>query len=118
MANMTFKEAYQEDLADAFFDDEEFASSHIIDGKECTVILIDVKNEGARKYYERSRSTFNPKETAINKVSYILYVREADIERKKITTNAVIELDGKKYFVLNVGLSAGIYTLAIGIHAV
>lgn len=115
---MNFKEAYQDDLATAFFDDEEFAGIHTIDGKECTVILTDVKKEGARKYYERSRATFNQKETAVNKVSYILYVRETDMDRKKLTTNAMIELDGKKYFILDVGLSAGVYTLAIGIHAV
>lgn len=113
---MNFREAYQDDLANAFFDEDELASKHTIDGKECTVILTGTKREGARKYYGRAQSTFNQKETAVNKVSHVVYVRETDIQRK-LTVNAVINLDGKKYFILDVEFHEGVYTLVIGIHA-
>ncbi len=114
---MNFREAYQDDLRNAFFDEDEFAGKHTIDGKECTVILTEVKSEGARKYYGRSQSTFNQKEMAVNRVIYVVYVRKEDIQRK-LTTNAMINLDGKKYFIQDVKLHEGVYTLAIGIHTV
>lgn len=117
---MNFKEAYQDDLDEVFFDEDVFADRHTIDGKECIVVLTEAKSAGARQYYTRARSTFNPKETAINQASYILYVRERDIKdiRRKLTTNAMISLDGKQYFILDVGLQAGVYTLVVGIHTV
>lgn len=114
---MNFKEAYQDDLANVFFDEEEFASKHNIDGVEYTIILTEMENEGARKYYTRSRSTFNQKETAINLVKYIVYIRECDVKRK-FTTNALINLDGKKCFIQDVRLQEGIYILTLGVHAV
>ena len=76
---MDFKEAYQEDIDQTFFDMEEFASAHVID--------------------------------------YTLYIRDKDM-RKKVTTNAVINLDGKNYFVQSVDHADGIYKLIIGGHAV
>lgn len=114
---MNFKEAYQDDLQMAFFDNEEFASRHNIDGVECTIILIEMANQGARKYYTRAKSTFNQKETAINLVTYIAYIRACDVKRK-FTTNALINLDGKKCFIQDVRLQEGVYILTLGIHAV
>lgn len=110
-----FKEAYQDDLDNAFFDEEEFAEKHLIDGEECTVVLTDMSS-GAASYGQR-KYALNPKETAINKVSYIIYIRDTELKRK-ITTGAKIDLDGKKYFVQDVKHSEGMYILAIGIHAV
>lgn len=108
---MNFKEAYQDDLNNAFFDEEEFASKHMIDGKECTIVLFEVTS------LEAAKSTINPKETAINKISYIIHVKDTEL-RKKITTNALINLDGKKYFVQSVKHIDGVYVIAIGTHTV
>ncbi|MCI9142069.1 MAG: hypothetical protein HFH87_05520, partial [Lachnospiraceae bacterium] len=101
------------------FDEEEFADKHTIDGEEITVILIDARStipsSGRLKY------ALNPKETAINRISYILYIRDSEAEklkRTKFTSNALITLDGKKYFVQDVNHTGEVYRLAIGIHAV
>lgn len=114
-----FKEAYQDDLANAFFDEEEFASRHTIDGVECTVILTECTNSTLPS--SRLRYALNPKETAIDKVSHILYIQDTEAERlkrTKFTGNARIDLDGKKYFVQDVRHADGMYRLAIGIHSV
>lgn len=116
----SFKEAYQDDLDNAFFDEEEFAEKHTIDGEECVIILKDMTSVDASAT-GRARSEMNPKETAINKVSYIIYIRDTDLEklkRKKFTCNAVIILDGKNYFVQDVKHTNGMYKLAIGTHEV
>ena len=115
----SFKEAYQDDLDNAFFTEEEFASRHTIDGEECTIILTDCTNSTPPS--RSVKSMFTHKETAINKISYIVYIRDVEVEklkRPKITTNAVINLDGKKYFVQDVNHTDGVYQLAIGIHGV
>lgn len=114
---MDFKEAYQEDIDQTFFDMEEFASAHVIDGKECEVVLTNLSKTDAKMTCGLMKATINPKETAINKLSYTLYIRDKDM-RKKVTTNAVINLDGKNYFVQSVDHADGIYKLIIGGHAV
>lgn len=110
---MNFREAYQDDLDGAFFDEEEFASRHTIDGEELTIVLVETTSADAKAL----KSALNPKETAINKISHIAYIRDSDIKRK-LTTNAVIALDGKKYFIQDVKHNEGVYRLALGIHAV
>lgn len=106
----SFKDAYQDDLDNVFFDVEEFAEMHVIDGVECSVIITDYNHPA-------HRSALNPKETAVNKSSKVIYIRDADLQRK-VTCNAMIELDGKKYFVHDVKHPKGVYRLEIGIHAV
>lgn len=110
----SFRDAYQEDLDNVLFDETEFAEKHVLDGEECLIILTEVN---AAAVHDRGRSTLNPKETAINKVSYILFVRDRDLKRK-VTSGAMITLDGKKYFVQDVKHPKGMYRLEIGIHAV
>lgn len=115
----SFKEAYQDDLENAFFDEEEFASRHTIDGVECTVVLTECTNSAPST--SRLRYALNPKETAIDRISHVVYIRDAEAEklkRTKFTCNARIDLDGKKYFVQDVKHADGVYRLAIGIHSV
>lgn len=118
----SFKEAYQDDLDNAFFDEEEFADKHMIDGEECTIILTDMTSvDVSSSWSGHMKSVMNPKETAINQISYIIYIRDAEadkLKRTKFTCNAMINLDGKKYFVQDVKHTNGMYKLAIGIHAV
>ncbi len=109
----TFKEFYQEDLDNVFFDEEEFAERHTIDGKECVIILTD---ETRQRPYLR-RTDLNPKETAVNKTSQVIYIRDKELERK-VTSGAMINLDGNKYFVQDVSHKAGVYRLVVGIHKV
>lgn len=114
---MTFKDAYLEDLDEVFFDEEEFASEHTIDGVPMTVVLINTTLEGAKKSNVLSKTTVNPKENAVNKSIIILYIKEKDAKRK-FTANAMINLDGKKLFIHDVSHFEGVYKLSIGTHMV
>ncbi len=113
----TFKDYFQEDLDTTFFDESEFASKHIIDGEEKVVVLVEAVNQDAKMSYGMMKQTLNPKETAINKIIYTMYVREKDM-RKRVTTNSLIQLDGKNYFVKSVTNTNGVYKLQLSIHAV
>lgn len=114
---MNFKETYEEDLCEVFFDTDELASEHSIDGQTVTVVLKEVSYTNAKQMSGRSLSAVNPKETAVNKSSTILYIREKDVTRK-YTVNAMIDVDGRKLFVQDVCFSDGIYKLTIGGYAV
>lgn len=114
---MNFKEAYLEDLGNAFFDLEEFASIHTIDGEECKVVLIDKSAEEARALYGKPSNIINPKETAVSKYSYVIYIQDAEVKRK-LSVNAMINFDGKKFFIQEVTHTEGVYRIIIGGHAI
>lgn len=114
---MTFKEAYEEDLENTFFDAEEFASEHTVDGKTMVVVVMDSEMEDNRMVTGARRSPVNPKETAVNRSNLTLYIQEKDVERK-LTVNSMINLDGKKLFVQEVHHFDGVYKLKIGAHGV
>lgn len=112
-----FKDCYQDDLENAFFDLDEFASIHTIDGKECSVVLMETSTLDGKMSYGLMKETLNPKESAINKVTHILFVREGDL-RQKVTSNALMVLDNRKLFVQSVQKTEGVYKIALGIHQV
>lgn len=114
---MTFQEMLKTDLDDVFFNVEEFASEHQIDGKTLTVILQEDNYSGAKTRYGESRGNINPKETAVNKNTLTLRIREADVQRK-ITAGAMIDVDGKKMFISDVKHPPGVYILTIERHKV
>lgn len=113
---MTFKESVADDLDNVFFDMDEFAEMHNIDGKDVCVVLTDTTFVDA-KAGQRSRASFNQKESAINRSGYLLYVREKDV-RKRFTVNAMIKLDGTTMFVQSVTHYPGFWKLKIGKYQV
>jgi hypothetical protein len=71
----------------------------------------------AKMSYGLMKSTLNPKETAINKTTHLLYIRKSDLKRK-VTANSLMTLDGKKYFVQKAERVQGLYRIELGIHEV
>ena len=114
---MNFKDTYRDDLAEAFFDTDEFASEHVIDGKPMNVILTNTGFRDAPKVRSSTRTMMNYKENAINKVMTTLYIKEDDIGRK-LTANAAINLDGENMWINEVDHMEGMYRLVIGKHKI
>jgi hypothetical protein len=112
-----FRECFADDMEQAYFDLDEFASVHNVDGKDCSVVLTEYSTADAKMSYGLMKATLNPKETAINKTTHLLYIRESDLDRK-VTVNAMITLDGKKLFVQSVQNTEGVLRLEVGTHAV
>lgn len=110
---MGFKDSFKEDLENTFFDLDEFASVHIIDGKKVTVILTEEDFIDNRNATGNRKNDVNPKETAVNKTSYKLFIKEKELNRH-FTVNSVITLDGKKMFIQKVKHPSGYYELIIG----
>lgn len=114
---MTFQEMLKTDLDDVFFDADELASEHEIDGEMLTVVLQEENYSNAKTRYGESRGNINPKETAVNKNTLTLRIREADVQRK-LTAGAMIDVDGKKMFIADVKHPPGVYILTIERHKV
>lgn len=114
---MSFHDDLLEDLDNAYFDIDEFATLHTIDGKEIPVVVTTVREDESKTSYGLMKATLNPKESAINKGQFVLYAKESDI-RSKVTANSLIDYDGKKMFVYAVVKTEGVLKLTIGKHAV
>jgi hypothetical protein len=114
---MDFKEAFADDLKNAYFDTGEFASTHTIDGAECTVVMTEVRADDAKAVNNVMRTTLIPKDTSINRVTHMLYARDTEL-RHKITVGSMINLDGRRCFVFAVSHTDGVYTIAVGTNTV
>ena len=115
---MTFKESLQDDLDNVFFDSEELAAEHIIDGEKVIVVMQDFVYTSARTPGQQG-SMINKKESATNKGSFLLYIRENDVKklrRKRITAKSTINIDGKNYFVEDSKTSGGVNKVIIYLY--
>ena len=110
---MSFKDDMMDDLDKVFFDNDEFAEVHKIDGRELLVVLTDVTDQDVRSTYGLMKATLNPKETAIGKHLYHLFIRDRDTNRK-YTNNSQILLDGQIMFIQSAKHAGGVWQLVIG----
>lgn len=108
---MTFKEILIDDLDETFFNPDEFAETHNVDGRDIEVVITDVQFANART--GMSKKALNPKESAINLSKYLLFIRDKDA-RGRYTVNAMIKLDGQTMFVQTVKHTMGVWQLGIG----
>jgi len=107
---MNFKEAYADDLNTTFFDMDEFASEHTIDGKPYDVVVTRSDTEGSEPSRGEGNRVKNPKERDIASYRQKIYIRDRDFKRK-ITPHATIKFDGQNYFVEDVDHPEGVYIL-------
>lgn len=110
---MIFKDDVMDDLDTVIFDDEELAEVHNIDGRNILVVLTDATESDAHMSYGLMKATLNPKENAISKHSYHLFIRDKDTKRK-YTVNAQILVDKQVMFVQSVKHAGGLWQLIVG----
>jgi hypothetical protein len=108
---MTFKEILIDDLDETFFNLDEFAETHNVDGRNIEVVITDVQFTNAST--GMSKKALNPKESAINLSKYLLFIRDKDA-RGRYTVNAMIKLDGQTMFIQTVKHTMGVWQLGIG----
>lgn len=103
-----FKDSVAYDLNHTFFRSDEIAGEHKIDGEAVIAIVQDTDFTNA----SNSRNgRVNVKETSTNKEAIEVYIREEEVrrlKRGKITANSMINIDGKKMFVVEAKAFSGI----------
>lgn len=107
---MNFKEAFESDLDEAFFDLDEFAEEIKIDGKKTVAIKQEVNLKDAGNVLKGS---FNQRENTQNSTDFTLYIKEKDAKRR-FTANALIDVDGERMFVRSVKKLRGMIQITIG----
>lgn len=108
---MNFRDAFKEDLDEAFFCSDEFATEHKIDGKPVTVVVAGIDREDGKS--TRRQNTMNPREKYISAEAITVYIREKDA-RERYSANATINFDGENMFVISATKTEGMYKLVIG----
>ena len=109
---MNFRDAFKEDLDEAFFCPDEFATEHKIDGKPVTVVVAGIDQEDGQNTRNR-QNTMNPREKYISAEAITVYIREKDA-RERYSANATINFDGENMFVISANKTEGMYKLVIG----
>lgn len=105
---MTLKEIMKEDLDDVFFDLDEFAEIHDVNGKEMSV-MIDGNELGERKKSDRAGKHYDGLYTSM----ILMYVKAEEYgARPKV--GSLIHLDGKAYKVIEAVEEGGVYSITMG----
>lgn len=102
---MNFKEAAEEDM-EVFFNPEEFADYHNIDGVDMLIVIDE----------DRLEELKNTKDTYINGIheaKLLFHVKKSDFGGKP-ATNTVLDVDNRTYRVINSAEDSGIITLILG----
>ena len=107
---MNFKEAFESDLDEAFFDLDEFAEEIKIDGKKTVAIKQEVNLKDAGNVL---KGRFNPRENTQNSTDFTLYIKEKDAKRR-FTANALINIDGEPMFVRSAKKLRGMIQITVG----
>lgn len=105
---MGFKEDIAEDIDEVFFDEDYFGSRHVFDGKEITAVI---DSEGLEEMEKRLVRTTDYR-NEIHKKPVLLFVREADMDRK-LTVNSVVEFDGEIYRPAFISKNHGIWKMLL-----
>lgn len=111
MNNKTFKDFVNEDL-NVFFNLDEFAEEHELEGKLLTMIVVDIKSDNTsttgiqRDQLYASQEVFKQYKT--------IYVKDSDFYIPKI--DSVLDLDGEKYFVEEAGMEKGVIRILLSAH--
>ena len=105
---MGLKEVIKEDLEEVFFNLEEFAEFHEINGKQMLVIL-DENELTERNATQKVGRHYDGVYTS----SLLLYVKAEDYGiRPKV--GSVVRIDGKTYSVTEAVDESGVYSITLG----
>jgi hypothetical protein len=102
---MTFKETLNGDL-DVFFNLEEFAEQHIVDGIEIPIIIDE---DGL----EELKNLRDVNYDGIYKAVLLFYVKKSDIGGKP-AINALMEMDDKTYQVIGTSSNDDVIKIILG----
>ena len=103
----TFKDFIDEDL-DVFFNLDEFADEHEIDGETLIAIVVDQQSNDSLTGFTREQ-LYTAQD--VFKETKTIYVKSADFYIPKV--DSVITLDGQEYYVEEAGDEKGVIRIVI-----
>ena len=100
----SFKDVINNDVKTVFFNADEFADEHIINGKKMTVQIDD--NEAIERQLRANQNT------GVYTRQIVIYVSVEDFGKMPYI-GQIVNLDGKIYRVVDVSNEAGIYAITL-----
>ena len=104
---MNFKDTLEADLSNVFFNDDEMAAKHELDGEELTIVVVDNSLEDlnglGREQLNASQEVF--------KVFKTIYVKSSDIYVPKVESYLI--LDGDEFYVEEAGEDMGLIRILV-----
>lgn len=105
--NKTFKDFVNEDL-NVFFNLDEFAEEHELDGEQLNIIVIDSKSDDNFTGYPREQLYASQE---VYKSYKTIYVRSEDFYVPKV--DSVITLDGEEFYVDEASEEMGVIRILV-----
>lgn len=103
-----FKDYVQSDVSSVFFNQQEFADTHNIDGKDIPVVI----DADTSKEENVNGGSMYATHSGVMLSEFAIFVRTADIEKPVISQH--IFLDNARYIVTDVQETAGVYQITLG----
>lgn len=104
----SFKEMIQNDLKNVFLNPNEFGETHMIDGREMTIIIDEielVKREARIKTIDKG----------LHKKQLLIYVSAEEFGEEPLI-GRLLDLDGSYYEVKDVANEAGMYSISLEVN--
>lgn len=105
---MIFKQTAAKDIAEVFFDPEEFGEVHRIDGKPMTVII-----DGLEVVERGKKQSAKGRIDGIYQKQILLYVSRKDMGQLP-AIGRQLQLDGSKYLVTDAIDEGGVFSITLG----
>lgn len=107
---LTFKDAVKADIDDVFFNTDEFADEHTVNGKKLLVVLDENTLLDRSAHWEGgAKQSFDQ---GLYKADARLYVKIAEFGGRPKVSSPLL-LDGKKYLVSDVDEESGVYAIEL-----
>lgn len=97
-----FKDMVREDIKNVFLDLDMFGETHVVAGKEMTIILDDAEKMRRNGFYQDSKAIYSKR---------IFFYAAAEDIGKLPPLGRNIDVDGRAYKVLQVEQENGIYAI-------
>ena len=102
-----FMDGVTEDLDTVFLDLDVFGERHVVQGEEITILY---DNEELERIKEKKENRF---EDDVHKADVLFYARESDLG-SELSVNSLLSIDGKRYFIYQTRLVAGLWRIILG----
>lgn len=107
---LTFKDAVAADIDSVFFNTDEFAEEHTVNGKKLLAVLDENTLIDRSAHWEGgAKQSFDQ---GLYKADARLYVKIAELGGRPKVSSPLL-LDGKKYLVGNVDEESGVYAIEL-----
>lgn len=105
MESPTFKDILKNDIKATFLNPEEFGETHVVQGREMTIVLDDMENVEREKKMKSHMDGVYARQ--------MLFYVSADDFGAMPAQGGLIDLDGKKYTVVDATDEAGMYAITV-----